>query len=152
MQKTAVIVLIKQDDKCLVVKHYCRKWDLPGGYVFEEEDLLTALKREVLEETGFIIKNIRLRAIYSNIQPELIRGIGVTKLIFGFVAEFESGEFKINREVVDVEFINKDNVAKYISDQLQFTRFNDLAKDTTEIVYVAYSKNPYYEVVREIVS
>ena len=33
------------------------KWDLPGGYIKEGEDLITGLKREILEETGLAIED-----------------------------------------------------------------------------------------------
>jgi 8-oxo-dGTP diphosphatase len=34
-------------------------WDIPGGHVGEGEGLLTALRREIREETGFAVKVIR---------------------------------------------------------------------------------------------
>ncbi|MFP4456428.1 MAG: NUDIX hydrolase [Clostridia bacterium] len=152
MQKIAVIALIKKRDKYLIVNHFNRGWDLPGGYVFEKEDILTSLNREILEETGYKVDNIKLKAIYSNLQEEVIKGSSVTKTIFGFLVEYCSGSFKYNDEVSDCRFIKKENASKYITDKLQLIRFNDIAKDESEIIYVAYNKNPYYEVVRQIIS
>jgi len=42
------------------------KWSLPGGFVRRDETLLQAVEREVLEETGFKIKDLTLLRIIDN--------------------------------------------------------------------------------------
>jgi 8-oxo-dGTP pyrophosphatase MutT (NUDIX family) len=40
------------DDKCVLIKLDCGKWEIPGGTLEVNEDFRTALKRELLEEAG----------------------------------------------------------------------------------------------------
>jgi NAD+ diphosphatase len=43
-------------------------WDLPGGFPDEAEDPLTALNREVREETGLVLEDVALLGIW--IEPD----------------------------------------------------------------------------------
>jgi 8-oxo-dGTP pyrophosphatase MutT (NUDIX family) len=59
IKKSARAILFNPDDKIAIL--YVSKDNyhkLPGGSLEGDEDLKTALKREVLEETGFIVKSI----------------------------------------------------------------------------------------------
>jgi len=149
MQRIAVIALIRKGSKYLIVNHVKRGWDIPGGYVLTDEDIVSALTREILEETGFKIDNIKLKAIYSNLQFEIVKGIPSTKTIFGFLVDYVSGDFVRNSEIINYQFIKKEKASKYITDKLQLIRFNDLVKNESKIIYVAYNKTPYSEVVRQ---
>ncbi len=147
MHKIAVIALIRKGKKILLINHYKRGWDMPGGYVKDNEDLISALKREVLEETGAIIKNISIGAIYSNLQAEDIDGQNATKLIVGFNCEYHSGEFSTTREVLDIMFINPENIKELVKDELLATRIDDMLQN--DIKYCAYIKNPYSIIVKK---
>src|SRR6056297_2896021 len=152
VQKVAVIALIKNKDYYLIVNHFNRGWDIPGGYINEGEDIVSALKREVFEETNFVVKNYSLKVIFSNIQPEILKGEKILKIIFGFVCDFASGTFLKNKEVSEYKFIKKEEAKKYISNKLQLTRFYDLINAKEQLLYIAYQKTPYIELVREIIT
>ncbi len=149
MRRIAVIALIRKGNKYLIVNHIKRGWDITGGYVFPKEDIISALCREVLEETGFKIDNIKLKAIYSNLQPEIVKDVPSTKTIFGFLVDYINGDFEQNSEITSYQFIRKEKASEYITDKLQLVRFNDLVKDDSKIIYVAYNKDPYSEVMRQ---
>jgi 8-oxo-dGTP diphosphatase len=60
--------IVTRGQKILLVKraaklHEGGKWALPGGYVERGETVWQAAAREVLEETGWTIKNLKLLAI-----------------------------------------------------------------------------------------
>jgi len=87
---TADVIVIK-DEKILLVKRSDKlveggKWGLTGGYMDRDETIAEAGAREVLEESGWTVKNMRLLTIRDD--PNR-RGdpAGRQNIDFGFVAE-----------------------------------------------------------------
>lgn len=81
------VVINNRNDEVLLVKHSYKgrnKWYLPGGGVWYKERPDNAIKRELGEEVGLKIKDIKLVGIYrgrnnsltflfvSNIDPDLV--------------------------------------------------------------------------------
>ncbi|MDQ5853501.1 MAG: NUDIX domain-containing protein [Chloroflexota bacterium] len=56
---TSVRALVRQDDRILVVRDPSCVHILPGGRREPAEPLLQTLEREVLEETGWMLRDIR---------------------------------------------------------------------------------------------
>jgi 8-oxo-dGTP diphosphatase len=88
-------VFVKKDDKYLMIERSLEKTYAPGflspvgGKVDENENPFQAAKREVLEESGLIVDNLKLEAIMLEVDPEKE---GVNWLINEFVADYMSGE------------------------------------------------------------
>ncbi len=63
MPKVGVSVIIVKDGKVLMGKrknaHGAGMWSFPGGHLEFNEEIEACVKREVREETGISIKNIR---------------------------------------------------------------------------------------------
>ena len=90
---TAVIVLIRRGDEILLARGRNFRSDFYGliaGFVETGETLEEAVKREVMEETGITIRNIR----YFDSQPWPYP----SGLMVGFTADYESGEIHVQRE------------------------------------------------------
>ena len=68
------------------------KWCLPGGHVESAEKWVTALRRELEEETGLVVVQETLTGIYSD------PGLTVTHEVLpeGYYGQFVVAAFKIN--------------------------------------------------------
>jgi 8-oxo-dGTP diphosphatase len=88
-------VFIRRDDQLLMLKRSSRKKYAPscvhpvGGKVDPNENPYEAATREVLEETGLTIKDLRLEAVLLDIQP--VDNEPYNWLVYHFSADFESG-------------------------------------------------------------
>jgi NAD+ diphosphatase len=102
----AVIVLIERDNRVLLarVKRFTTElYSVLAGFVEPGESLEEAVKREVEEEVGIRIKNIR----YFGSQPWPFPD----SLMIGFTAEYESGEISIDEaEISDAGWFDPDNL------------------------------------------
>ncbi len=72
-----VLVICKMNDKWLLTNHSVRGLEFPGGKVEQGESLEEAGRREVLEETGAIMKELRFIGEYevSHINSSFVKAI-----------------------------------------------------------------------------
>lgn len=103
---TAIIVLIRRDDRILLVHAHNFKGSFHGlvaGFVETGETLEECVEREVLEETSLHIKNIR----YFSSQPWPYP----CGLMIGFYADYVSGEIRLQRkELASGGWYGRDNL------------------------------------------
>lgn len=85
-------VFVKNKGNILVGKrkgsHGTGTWALPGGHLEPGESFKKCCKREVLEETGLVIRNIS-PVVFTN---DIFYGEGLHYVTLFFRAECESGE------------------------------------------------------------
>jgi ADP-ribose pyrophosphatase YjhB (NUDIX family) len=63
--KVAVRAVVFQDERILLVRELDGLWSMPGGYADVNESPSEATVRETLEESGYLVKPVRLLAVYD---------------------------------------------------------------------------------------
>lgn len=100
----AIITAIIKDDKILLAHNSSFKgnmYSLIAGFVEAGETLEEAVEREIMEEVGLKVKNIK----YFGSQPWPFPN----SLMIGFTAEYESGEIKEDGvEIADADWFTAD--------------------------------------------
>ncbi|MDM5247423.1 MULTISPECIES: NUDIX hydrolase [unclassified Lysinibacillus] len=61
----SVVIILNNENEVLLQKRYDGSWGLPGGLMELGESLEDTAKREVLEETGLVIEDLKLLGIFS---------------------------------------------------------------------------------------
>ncbi len=95
-------MLVKKHDTYLVIKRSPLKKYAPGftafigGKVDVGENPYEAAVRELVEEAGVCVKNIRLEAVILEIQP--VKNEPYNWLVFHFSGDYESGEILSTEE------------------------------------------------------
>ena len=122
--------------KILLIRSPRRGWEFPGGQVEEGENLIEALQRETQEESGVIASIGPLVGIYSNIRSP-------TKLMFGFLADYVSGELRTSDESLEIEWVARDAVLQRVSNPAIYDRMKDMLDFSGCVIYRVYTNNPY---------
>ena len=91
-------MFVRKDDKYLLLrrsplKKYAPNYVHPvGGKVDKNENPFVAAKRELMEEAGVSVVNVRLEAVILEIRPE--QNEPYNWLIFYFSGDYDKGEIK----------------------------------------------------------
>jgi len=108
----AIIVAIRKGDELLMAKHSYHeqiRYALIAGFVEPGESIEEAVHREVAEEIGIKIKNLKYERSQSWPFPN--------SLMLGFSAEYDSGEIKVDGdEILKAKWFKKDEIIRYDSD------------------------------------
>lgn len=99
-----VKALIIKDNKFLAMHNNGVKedlWELPGGRMEFGETAEETLKREIMEETGLIVKPIKLLDTWNLILREDYQIAGII-----YLCELEEGEVKLSEEHDAFRWIN----------------------------------------------
>lgn len=142
----AVSALVKNDkDEVLLVKTHWRSdtWELPGGSVEEGESLDDAIAREVLEETGVVVRPIGVSGVYYNATSALLSVV--------FVTAWVSGELKIQpKEIMEATFVEltDSNIEQYITRPHMRSRSLDALQSKGFVPYEYWTTNPFRRIAR----
>lgn len=100
-----IIVLIYKGDKILLARHTKRNQDIYAciaGFIEAGESAEQAVAREIKEEVGITVKNIKYKGSQSWPFPD--------QLMLGYTAEYESGDIKLQtEEISDAQWFDPEN-------------------------------------------
>lgn len=103
-----VIVLVSKGDEILLLRHKNRIQDIfacLSGFIEVGETAEQAVCREVMEESGLKVKNVKYMGSQGWPFPD--------QLMLAFTAEYESGEIKIQEEeIAEAHWFRRDNLPK----------------------------------------
>jgi 8-oxo-dGTP pyrophosphatase MutT (NUDIX family) len=88
------------------------EWCLPGGAMEAGESVEEACVREFYEETGLIVRPVRLVGVYSNrdLLIEYPDGNRIQMVVLHFEVEWQSGEMKLSQETLEIGFFDLEQI------------------------------------------
>ena len=98
------------------------EWSIPGGMLELGETLEEGVARELLEETGLVVRVIELIEVFDRIYVESTAGVTDVKkgprprfhyVIVDYLCERVGGQAVAGSDVTDVAFAGEDELGKY---------------------------------------
>ena len=102
----ASVAVVNGDNEILLVKHWSRGWEFPGGYVREGEPIKEAAIREVMEEAGI---RVRLTKFCGMVQY-----VGRKTCTVQFLGTPEGGELLASDDALEARFVTVDQALQMI--------------------------------------
>lgn len=122
-----VRAIVVDGEKVLLVKHsYLPGWHFPGGGVDGTETMLEAALREVVEETGHVVKadDAKLVGIYRNTIPPGRDHVAV----YVISAHIAPERFVPNREIIEIGWFARNQLPDDTSNATR-ARLKELFED-----------------------
>lgn len=140
-EPTVGAIIFNPDNKILLCKSH--KWDnkyiIPGGHIELGEKMEEALRREIFEETGLEIYDIKLISLKESILSDTFHE--EKHFIFiDYICKTNSYEVILNEEAQEYKWIDLDEIENYelggfIQPLLMELRNNEDSQYKTEIYY-----------------
>jgi 8-oxo-dGTP diphosphatase len=130
-----VAVASNEAGEILLIRTRTAGWELPGGRVEQGEDFITALKREVREETGCEIDVGRLTGITSSTSTP-------HTTMFTFLCQHISGDTYPGDDSLDAGWFAPDVAINLVTHAVEHLRLRDAIGEDQGVVYRAYRKLP----------
>lgn len=101
--KVAAVALVLEAGQVLLVQRANQPfqgfWTLPGGFVDAGEDPQRAAERECLEETGLVVRAVRLLDVIA--RTEHSRGADI---LIVYAARYEAGELSAGDDALQAQY------------------------------------------------
>jgi 8-oxo-dGTP pyrophosphatase MutT (NUDIX family) len=129
-------VVFNASGQVLLVRTAKAGWELPGGRVETGEDLLQALQREVLEETGYMLGGGSvLRGIYCHTNHD-------TVLLVFRASAGQSGPPETraspDEDVLETAWFAPHKATRRVTHASEHDRLVDALADTDQVAYRVY--------------
>ncbi|HZG15714.1 MAG TPA: NUDIX domain-containing protein [Candidatus Bathyarchaeia archaeon] len=136
-------VSIFKDEEVLMIKENkpgaVNKWNFPGGRMEAGEEILSAARREVREETGLDVELTGTTGIYT-----FTSSAGNQVILFHFIARITSGVLHMEEEIIDSKWAKVSDLVNVDHDEF---RDGDVIKQIINRLHhhVFYSLDVFHE-------
>lgn len=115
----SVVIILNDQDEVLLQKRHDENWGLPGGLMDLGESFEAVAKREVFEETGLVVENLKLLNVYSGTKYylKIPNGDELYSATAVYYTKDVSGDIKIDySESKDMKYFMTDNLPNELMD------------------------------------
>ena len=131
-----------------MVKTHNQCWVFPGGQVEVGENVIDAVKREIMEETGIDVEVGEVFCIASNIgKYPGYNGVKEipTKIMLDFICKAKGGVPRPSEENSESMYVPKDKVLDMINAPAIIERYKAFLEYTGRPTYMEYVAKPVFE-------
>ncbi|MDT8860404.1 NUDIX hydrolase [Alkalihalobacillus sp. MEB130] len=111
---TACSVFIYDNQKRVLLQHRTdtNNWGVPGGFMEMGETVEEAARREILEETGLTVGDMKLYTVFSgeDFYFTYPNGDEVYNVIVSFISNDVSGQLQVDHEGTDLKYFPLDEL------------------------------------------
>ena len=141
-------IVLNDKDEVLMVKTYNSGWVFPGGQVEVGENVIDAVKREIMEEAGVDIEVGEVFCISSNTAKHPGHS-GVkevpTKIVLDFICKAKSGMPRPSDENSESKYVPKDQVLDLIRTPAIVERYKAYTEYAGRPTYLEYVTKPTFQ-------
>ena len=141
-------IVLNENDEILMVKTHNAGWVFPGGQVEVGENVIDAVKREVMEEAGVAIEVGEVFCIASNTgKYPGYNGVKEvpTKIMLDFICKAKSGIPRPSDENSESAYFPRDKVLDLIEAPAIIERYKAFLEYTGRPTYMEYVTRPAFE-------
>ena len=141
-------IVVNEKDEILMVKTYRSGWVFPGGQVEVGENVIDAVKREILEEAGVDVEVGEIFCISSNTcKHPGYNGVKEvpTKIMLDFICRAKSEMPRPSNENSESSFFPKESVLELIQAPAFVERYKAYLEYTGRPIYVEYVTEPAFQ-------
>ncbi len=141
-------VVTNSKDEVLMVKTHNSGWVFPGGQVEVGENVIDAVKREILEEAGIEVEVGEVFCIASNTCTypgwNGVKEIP-TKIMLDFICKETGGTPRPSEENSETMYVAKEKVLDRITAPAIIERYKAYLEYTDRPIYMEYVTKPEFE-------
>ena len=142
-------IVLNENDEILLVNNPRRGWEFPGGQIENGENVIDAVKREIMEETGVEIDVGELFCVSSNTCSHPgYNGVKEvpTKLMLDFVCRAKGGVPRPSEENTESAYFSRDQVPALIQSPPYRARYQAYLEYAGRPIYLEYITRPEFAV------